>query len=51
VSDLKAFSGTVEGKLIELLRQVTFKIKIMDFISRNAFAKAKAKINTSESTP
>jgi hypothetical protein len=28
----------VEGMLIEQLRQITFKIKVMDYISRRAFA-------------
>ena len=38
IDEHKTFSGTVEGMLIELLRQVTFKIKVMDYIAKNAFA-------------
>ena len=34
----KAFSGRAEGMLIEVLRMVTFKIKVMDYIAKNVFA-------------
>lgn len=34
----REFTNRVEGQLIEQLRQVTFKIKVMDYIARKAFS-------------
>ena len=34
----REFTSRVEGQLIEQLRSVTFKIKVMDYIARKAFS-------------
>ncbi len=34
----KGFYNKIEGMLIELLRKLTYKIKVMDYIARKAFS-------------
>jgi hypothetical protein len=37
IDENQTFGRAVEGMLIEVLRMVTFKIKVMDYIAKNAF--------------